>query len=166
MDRHMDRQHDKKENCIMARNFTIYDSRNRQTGTRCVTLDLRHADATPAVVKAAGGKRYAAMCVEHKSTVFFDEHYPAGRAIAHVDEWCKPCQVMISKGEKIAKAPAVSAPVVAAPAAIESAPSGKRTSNAKSNVATQRKAAASRKPSEVKATTPKSPRKSKATAAA
>jgi hypothetical protein len=153
----------------MARNFTIYDSRNRMTGTRCVTLDLRHADATPAVVSAAKGKRYAAMCVEHKSTIFFDEHYPAGRAIAHVDEWCKQCQAMIAKGEKLAKSPTSAAPVVAAPAAIQAAPRGKRTSNAKANVATQRKAAASRKASDVKVVAPvaaKRGRKPKVTAAA
>ena len=83
----------------VARNFIVYQSRNRLTGTLTQTLDTRHAESDiPFNVKKG---RYAARCVEHKTTVFFQEHYHAGRAIAHVDEWCKKCQGMIAKGTKV-----------------------------------------------------------------
>lgn len=87
----------------MAKNFVIYESRNRLTGTLMRTLDLRHNECPPQVKKAAEkempGARYAAMCVEHAATTLFEEHYPAGRAIAHPDEWCAGCQAHL-KAEK------------------------------------------------------------------
>lgn len=83
----------------MAKNFIIYQSRNRLTGTLTQTLDLRHKDNDG--VKAPKNQRYAARCVEHKKVVFFDEHYFAGRAIAHVNEWCPKCKAMQAKGTKI-----------------------------------------------------------------
>lgn len=82
----------------MSRNFIVYQSRNRFTGTLMQTLDTKHADST---IPFSKDKRYRALCVEHKTQVAFAEHYPAGRAIAHPDEWCKKCQAMIAKGTKL-----------------------------------------------------------------
>lgn len=83
----------------MARNAIVYQSRNRLTGTLTQTIDTMHKDS-PLPYNARKG-RYAARCVEHNATVFFTEHYPAGRAIAHVDEWCKRCITMIAAGKKL-----------------------------------------------------------------
>jgi hypothetical protein len=118
----------------MAKNFVIYESRNRLTGTLMRTLDLKHADCPPEIQTAAKGKRYAATCVDHNKIVFFDEHYPAGRAIAHSGEakrtpddkengWCPRCVTMVGKGDKVAR-----------PAKVEAAPApvakSKRTTKA------------------------------------
>jgi hypothetical protein len=97
--RHKPRQWRRKENRNMSRNFVVYESRNRLTGTLTQMLDTKHADA--AKLKLPDGARYIALCVEHKTAVRFAEHYPAGRAIAHVDEWCKDCQSMIAKKQSV-----------------------------------------------------------------
>lgn len=83
----------------MSRNAIVYQSRNRITGTMCQTIDTRHADSDIPFDAKKG--RYAARCVEHNKVVHFTEHYPAGRAIAHVDEWCAKCQRMIASGKRI-----------------------------------------------------------------
>ncbi len=57
--------------------------------------DAKHADC-PVKIRDAG-PRYIAMCVEHQTIKRFAVHYDAGRAIAHVDEWCKKCVAMIAK---------------------------------------------------------------------
>lgn len=95
----------------MSRNFIVYQSRNRLTGTLTRTLDTKHADC-PSEIREAG-ERYIALCVEHKSIKRFASHYDAGRAIAHVDEWCKKCINMIAKNQKL------SAEAIAAYAAAE-----------------------------------------------
>jgi hypothetical protein len=82
----------------MSRNYVVYQSRNRLTGTLTQTLDTKHKDST----LSSDGGRYVAKCVEHDVLIRFDEHYPAGRAIAHVDEWCKECKKMLAKGIKLA----------------------------------------------------------------
>lgn len=82
----------------MSRNFVVYESRNRMTGTLTQMLDSKHADCPK---DARNGARYIALCVEHKTIVRFAEHYPAGRAIAHVDEWCKECKAMIAKKQSV-----------------------------------------------------------------
>lgn len=82
----------------MSKNYIVYQSRNRETGTLCQTLDTKHADSD---LKFDASLRYAARCVEHNKVVRFKEHYFAGRAIAHVSEWCKRCQNMIAKGVKV-----------------------------------------------------------------
>jgi hypothetical protein len=82
----------------MSANFIVYRSRNRFTGTLCLTLDTKHADST---IEYDAEKRYVAMCVEHNAVVTFKEHYFAGRAIAHVDEWCNECIKMIANGAKV-----------------------------------------------------------------
>lgn len=113
-----DARKDKK--LVMAKNFIIYQSRNRQTGTLMQTLDLRHADCPPVVAKQAQkempGARYAARCVEHGSIQLFEEHYPAGRAIAHPADakrnaedrengWCPGCVAhMAAKKDKVTEA--------------------------------------------------------------
>jgi hypothetical protein len=87
----------------MSRNAIVYQSRNRFTGTLTQTIDTKHPDCeTLTGLKFIKGKRYAFRCVEHKTVGRTDEHYVAGRAIAHVDEWCKRCQQMIAKGTKLA----------------------------------------------------------------
>ena len=74
---------------------------------------------------------------------------------------------MIAKGEKIAKSPSSVAAKVEAPTPVQQAPSGKRTSNAKSNVATAKRAAATKAPGPVVSKTPaKRGRKPRATVAA
>ena len=86
----------------MAKNAIVYQSRNRLTGTLTQTIDTKHKDSEKETgLKFISGKRYAARCVEHKAVIRFDEHYPAGRAIAHVDEWCKRCIAMVAKGIKV-----------------------------------------------------------------
>lgn len=82
----------------MSKNFVVYQSRNRLTGTLCRTLNTKHAASTIAFKPKT---RYVAECVEHKTRVSFSEHYAAGRAIAHVNEWCKKCQAMIKDGRKV-----------------------------------------------------------------
>ena len=82
----------------MSRNFVVYESRNRMTGTLMQMLDTKHADAPK---ESRNGARYIALCVEHKFVVRFAEHYPAGRAIAHPDEWCKECKVMMAKRQTV-----------------------------------------------------------------
>jgi hypothetical protein len=62
------------------------------------TLDTKHKDSD---LDMKGG-RYVAKCVEHNVIVRFAEHYPAGRAIAHPDEWCKKCQLLIKAGKRLA----------------------------------------------------------------
>jgi hypothetical protein len=139
---------------LMAKNFIIYESRNRLTRTKMQTLDLRHAACPPQVKDKAKGKRYAAICVDHSVAVFFDEHYPAGRAIAHSGEakrtpddkengWCPKCVAMVEKGTKVdlPKKEAVEAPP---------APKGKRASNARANQAAQTKQTKAEKPSPVR----------------
>lgn len=61
-------------------------------------LDTKHKDST---IPFKPQTRYVALCVEHKAKIAFAEHYPAGRAIAHVDEWCKRCQAMIKDGKRV-----------------------------------------------------------------
>lgn len=82
----------------MARNYIVYQSRNRITGTLCQTLDTKHADSDLPFIAE---KRYAARCVEHNKVVRFKEHYFAGRAIAHVDEWCPRCKTLKAKGKRV-----------------------------------------------------------------
>lgn len=82
----------------MSRNFVVYQSRNRMTGTLCQTLDTKHTAST---LPYNEKKRYAARCVEHGKTVLFADHYDAGRAIAHVDEWCKKCVKLIAQGKRV-----------------------------------------------------------------
>jgi hypothetical protein len=84
----------------MSRNFIVYQSRNRATGTLCQTLDTKHVKSDIAFDAKRG--RYAARCVEHNKTVFFAEHYPAGRAIAHPAEWCKKCEKLFDAGKRVA----------------------------------------------------------------
>jgi len=84
----------------LSRNFVVYESRNRLTGTLTQTLDTRHPDSTIKFDAKKG--RYVARCVEHNKNVFFQEHYHAGRAIAHVDEWCTKCIAMIAAGKRVA----------------------------------------------------------------
>lgn len=79
----------------MSRNFIVYQSRNQLTGTLTRMYDTKHVDC-PAKIRDAG-QRYIAMCVEHQTIKRFSVHYDAGRAIAHVDEWCKSCVNMIAK---------------------------------------------------------------------
>lgn len=92
----------------MSRNFVVYASRNRLTGTLTRTLDTMHRDSDTQYNVKKG--RYIAECVEHKTRVYFAEHYHAGRAIAHVDEWCKKCIVMIAAGKKVVNKRDMSAP--------------------------------------------------------
>jgi len=82
----------------MSRNFIVYQSRNRLTNTLTQTLDTKHPESEIKFDAKRG--RYAARCVEHKSVAYFSEHYPAGRAIAHVDEWCKKCRIMLAEGKR------------------------------------------------------------------
>lgn len=82
----------------MSRNFTVYQSRNRETGTLTRMHDTKHKDSPKFL---ADGPRYIALCVEHKVMKRFDSHYEAGRAIAHVTEWCKPCVAMVKKNQKL-----------------------------------------------------------------
>lgn len=137
----------------MSRNAIVYQSRNRLTGTLMYTVDGKHKEAAevmkpfPKATKADASKRYFAVCVEHKTVARFDEHYPAGRAIAHPDEWCNKCKEMIAKGTKV-KAPNAVAKTPAK--AVAAAPAkGKRTSSAAANKATRKRAKAAQKPSEV-----------------
>ena len=92
----------------VSRNFVVYASRNRLTGTLTRTLDTRHPDSDVKFNVKKG--RYIAECVEHKTRVFFAEHYHAGRAIAHVDEWCNKCKAMIAAGKKVVNKRDMSAP--------------------------------------------------------
>lgn len=152
----------------MARNAIVYESRNRLTGTLMRTIDTRHPDVAklnpplPKRTKAQEGKRYAAMCVEHKTTVFFDEHYPAGRAIAHSGDqvkdeagtqgWCPKCVLMVKENKpKITAPKAASTPsAVKAPAKTPAAKSnGKRTSNKTANRQASRRAAVAAAPGPV-----------------
>lgn len=175
----------KQEYTSMAANAIVYESRNRETGTLCQTIDTRHADAAklglPKRPKGNETDRYAARCVEHKSVVFFAEHYPAGRAIAHTSEWCAGCKAMIDKGaEKFkdgskgaaprtrpvptATRPASSSRAAASQPSTRAASStkttapaksnGKVTSDKKENTQRNRKAAEQRKPSEVTTRSP------------
>lgn len=138
----------------MSRNAVVYESRNRLTGTLMRMIDLKHAGAAkemegfPKASKADATKRYVAVCVEHKTVARFDEHYPAGRAIAHPDEWCSKCQTMIKDGKPKIKAPAAAGttPVAKAPAKTAKAKtpgkaktsSGARTSDKRENLARNR----------------------------
>jgi hypothetical protein len=141
----------------MSRNATVYSSRARSTGALCETIDTKHAEASKVDLfrkrtKAEEGLRYAARCVDHKQVTFFDEHYPAGRAIAWPQEWCTKCKVLFEKGDRITKSGSTNATV--APKATNGKAPVKATSKAQANKATQKKAAASRKPSEVKVLVP------------
>lgn len=82
----------------MSANFIVYRSRNRLTGTQCVTLDTKHPDSS---MPYNPEFRYVVQCVEHNESMSFKEHYFAGRAIAHVDEWCKACQKMLQNKQKV-----------------------------------------------------------------
>lgn len=93
-----------RRNTIVSKNFVVYQSRNRMTGTLCQTLDTKHAAST---LPFNEKKRYAARCVEHGKTVLFAEHYDAGRAIAHVDEWCPRCRKLIAQGKRVKVASSV-----------------------------------------------------------
>lgn len=146
----------------MARNAIVYESRNRLTGTLMRTIDSRHPDAAklnpplPKRTKAQEGHRYAAQCVDHKVTVFFQEHYPAGRAIAHSadavkDEagtqgWCPKCVAMAKEGKKVTKAKVEAPAATKAPVAKSN---GKRTSNKTANRQASRRAAAAAAPGPV-----------------
>lgn len=93
----------------MSKNATVYTSRARSTGALCETIDTRHPEASKVDLfrkrtKAEEGMRYAARCVDHKQVVFFQEHYPAGRAIAWPQEWCSKCKTLFEAGNKV-KAP-------------------------------------------------------------
>lgn len=92
----------------LSRNFVVYASRNRLTGTLTRTLDTRHKDSDVAYNAKKG--RYIAECVEHKTRVYFDSNYHAGRAIAHVDEWCKKCVAMAAAGRRVVNKRDMSAP--------------------------------------------------------
>lgn len=156
----------------MSKNFIVYQSRNRQTGTAMHMYDMRHVDAAP--VKAAlakGGtvidKRYVAMCLDHKQVIQFDEHYPAGQAIAWpagdasrpetLKPWCTDCTAMFAKGEKVAKDGAVAKPAAVTAPEPPQAPAptnGKRTSTKKENTQRNRAARATQEPGPVVAKTP------------
>lgn len=146
----------------MAQNAIVYESRNRLTGTLMRTIDTRHQDAAklnPPLGKRPKGQeafRYAAQCVDHKVTVFFQEHYPAGRAIAHSGDsksadgtggWCAKCVEMVKLGKKVERPKTDAKPVT--PAATTKTSTTKRTSDKKANRQAQRKAAEAQKPSEV-----------------
>lgn len=145
----------------MAKNFIIYESRNRLTRTLMRTLDLRHADCPPQVVEKAKGKRYAAQCVDHNVVVFFDEHYPAGRAIAHSGEkrengdmtqgWCAKCVTMVEKGTKVDLPKKETTP---APTPIASAGTGKRKSSKTANQTARTRQRRAQAPGPVATSTP------------
>ncbi len=59
-------------------------------------LDTKHPESK----LSQDGGRYAVTCDEHETRVRFEKHVDAGRALAHVDEWCEPCKAMIAAGEK------------------------------------------------------------------
>ena len=175
----------------MSRNAIVYASRARTTGALAITIDTRHPDVKDGKLpfkgvmvdgkfpefadlrtielrkrtKAEEQMRYAAYDVDHKVTAYFADHYPAGRAIAWPQEWCKKCEALFEKGTNIrptkAKAatptPITAAKSAKAPAkakAPEKAPGNKRTSSKAENDAKRRQAAEVAKPSEVVTRTP------------
>jgi len=138
----------------MARNAIMYSSRARSTGALCQTIDTRHADAAKLDLfrkrtKDEATLRYAAICVDHKSVAFFQENYPAGRAIAWPQEWCKKCQTMFESGKRIETKRATSKPAAAPLATTPVKTNGKRTSNKKANARAKRVHSAQTKPSPV-----------------
>lgn len=140
----------------MSRNAIVYESRNRLTGTLMRTVDTKHPGALElALPKRPKGQetfRYAALCVEHKKVVFFAEHYPAGRAIAHPDEWCEKCIAMIAANKKLPttrNGQAAVTPPVVLPVAAKPAVATKRTSSRQGNRAARRRQAAQQVPGPV-----------------
>lgn len=160
----------------MSRNFIVYQSRNRQTGTQMYMYDMRHADAAPVKAglekagKKAVTKRYIAFCQDHAQFIEFDEHYFAGQAIAWpagdpnraetLKPWCTVCTAMYKEGKKVAKdgAPKAATPQAPVAKAPEPAPSnGKRTSSKSDNATATRKANAQKAPGPVVTKEPVAP---------
>lgn len=148
----------------MARNAVIYQSRSRVTGTLMRTIDTRHPDALklePPLGKRPKGEetfRFAAMCVDHKVTKYFQEHYPAGRAIAHSHEvkveqssdgWCPKCVEMFQTGKKWSDGKAVAINKTTAAKSTPAPAKAPASTKKAQNDAKRKKASAQRKPSEV-----------------
>jgi hypothetical protein len=79
----------------MSRRPILYQSRNRLTGTLTQTINTQHPRALAETGLDRSGGLYAVRCVEHGVIARFDRCRPAGRAIAHVDEWCGECRAML-----------------------------------------------------------------------
>lgn len=158
----------------MSRNAIVYASRSRMTGALALTIDTRHPDVKdgklpfkgPMVdgkfpdkslkeivlrkrTKAEEQMRYAAYDVDHNVTAYFAEHYPAGRAIAHTEEFCTKCKALAEKGERIAKPSTTRTPAPVASKPSSNGNGSKRTSSRSDNNARRRQANAQHKPSTV-----------------
>lgn len=161
----------------MSSHAIVYASRARSTGALNLTIDTKHADVKdgklpfkgpmvdnkfegfgPVVelrkrTKDEATRRYAAVCLDHKQTAYFDDHYPAGRAIAWPQEWCTRCKALFESGAKVKVPAKATATVIEAKTPAKAPAKSGRAATKAANTAANRAARQQRKAGPVSSST-------------